>query len=225
MNNIKRYCKFLLLKPDPELMVKYKAVHAKGAAWPEITQGMIDVGILDMEIYLSDYRLFMIMDTVSGFDHVKDMEILATKPRQAEWEAYVSKFQQSSAAASAAEKWQLAERISGMEKNSGSATGGQLKTGKNSRFRYCFINETITKQEIKSGIPVVSPQNLNPEIEDFEFYQFGNFNLCILDTNLEKQFPSAALQNLNDILFKPGAVEAANPFSWKLMERMYKMGE
>jgi L-rhamnose mutarotase len=53
----------------------------------------------------------MIMDTVADFDHDKAMTELATKPRQSEWEAYVSRFQQSSAEATTDEKWQLMERI------------------------------------------------------------------------------------------------------------------
>jgi L-rhamnose mutarotase len=107
----KRYCKTLSLKDDPQLIEDYKKVHAPGAAWPEITHGMKDVGIIDMEIYLYGTRLFMIMDTVADFDHDKAMTELATKPRQSEWEAYVSRFQQSSAEATADEKWQLMERI------------------------------------------------------------------------------------------------------------------
>ena len=107
----KRFCKTLTLRDDPELMEEYKKVHAKGAAWPEITQGMRDVGILDMEIYLTGTRLFMIMDTIPDFNHDKAMTELATKPRQSEWEAHVSKFQRASADASAEEKWQLTERI------------------------------------------------------------------------------------------------------------------
>ncbi|BBE17338.1 L-fucose mutarotase, type 2 [Aquipluma nitroreducens] len=108
---IKRYCKTLSLKDDPKLIEDYKKVHAPGAAWPEITQGMKDVGIIDMEIYIYGTRLFMIMDTFADFNHDKAMAELATKPRQSEWEAYVSRFQQSSAEATADEKWQLMERI------------------------------------------------------------------------------------------------------------------
>jgi len=107
----KRYCKTLSLKDDVLLIEDYKKVHAPDAAWPEITQGMKDVGIIDMEIYICGTRLFMIMDTVADFDHDKAMTELATKPRQREWEAYVSRFQQSSAEATADEKWQLMERI------------------------------------------------------------------------------------------------------------------
>ena len=107
----KRYCKTLTLEDDAQLIEEYKKVHARGAVWPEITTGMREVGILDMEIYLAGTLLFMIMDTVPDFDHDKAMAELAQKPRQSEWEAYVSKFQQTSAEARADEKWKLMERI------------------------------------------------------------------------------------------------------------------
>jgi len=109
--NYKRYCKTLSLKEDAQLIEDYKKIHAPGAAWPEITAGMREVGIVDMEIYIQGARLFMIMDTVPDFDHDKAMAALAKKSRQSEWEAYVSRFQQSSAEATADEKWQLMERI------------------------------------------------------------------------------------------------------------------
>lgn len=111
MAELKRFCKVLKLKDDPQLIEEYKKVHAPGAAWPEITQGMKEVGIVNMEIYILGNQLFMIMDTVPGFDHEKAMKELAEKPRQKEWEAHVSRFQQTSAEASADEKWQLMERI------------------------------------------------------------------------------------------------------------------
>ena len=110
-----RYCKTLALKDDLQLIEDYKKVHAPGCAWSEITQGMREVGIIDMEIYILGNRLFMIMDTVADFDHDKSMTELATKPRQSEWEAYVSRFQQTSAEATADEKWQLMERIYKMD--------------------------------------------------------------------------------------------------------------
>ena len=64
-----------------------------------------------MEIWRRGRSLFMIMDTVDEFDFARDMARLATLPRQAEWEAYVSRFQGCSATASSAEKWQLMDRI------------------------------------------------------------------------------------------------------------------
>lgn len=111
MSEFKRFCKTLKLEDDPQLIEEYKKVHAPGACWPEITQGMLEVGIVDMEIYLLGNQLFMIMDTVPGFNHELAMKELAKKPRQSEWEAYVSRFQKTSSNATADEKWQLMERI------------------------------------------------------------------------------------------------------------------
>jgi len=112
----KRYCKTMELRNDPELIKAYKKAHAQGAAWPEITKGMIEVGIIDMEIYLLGTKLFMIMDTVAGFNHEEAMAKLAVKPRQSEWEAYMSQFQDTSAEASADQKWQLMEQIYKMDR-------------------------------------------------------------------------------------------------------------
>ena len=113
--SFKRFCKTLELRNDPALIAAYKKAHSKGQTWPEITQGMREVGILDMEIYLIGTKLFMIMDTVPDFNHEKAMAELAKKPRQLEWEAHMAQFQNTSAEATADEKWRLMERIYKME--------------------------------------------------------------------------------------------------------------
>jgi L-rhamnose mutarotase len=114
-NVFKRYCKCLKLKNDANLIEEYKKLHSPGAAWPEITAGMKEVGILDMEIYIEGTTLFMIMDTKADFNHELAMAKLALLPRQAEWEATVSKYQQTSSEAPAGQKWRLLERIYKME--------------------------------------------------------------------------------------------------------------
>jgi len=91
------------------LITQYVEAHRH--VWPEVIDGQREVGILSMEIWRSGRSLFMIMDTVDEFDFERDMAKLATLPRQAEWEAYVSQFQGCAAGASSAEKWQLMERI------------------------------------------------------------------------------------------------------------------
>jgi L-rhamnose mutarotase len=107
----KRFCKVLKLRPDKALIKKYIEVHKPGNIWPEISKGIREVGIIDMEIYLHGDMAFMIMDTVPGFDHEKAMKKLAGLPRQQEWEKYVSKFQQAGAKADTPEKWEPVERI------------------------------------------------------------------------------------------------------------------
>lgn len=112
----KRYCKVLTLQDDEQLIDKYKAVHAPGKVWPEVTAGIREVGIIDMEIYISGTNVFMIMDTVPDFDHEKAMKKLAGLPMQKEWEEYVSQFQQAGGKSSTPEKWQLAGRIFVLDK-------------------------------------------------------------------------------------------------------------
>ncbi|GAB3851611.1 L-rhamnose mutarotase [Hymenobacter terrigena] len=106
----------MALQDNPQLIEQYKKVHAPGAVWPAVTQGMKEVGILDMEIYFFKNHLFMIMDTVVDFDHEQAMQALALKPQQSEWEAFVSQFQKADATNSAAEKWELVERIYVLDK-------------------------------------------------------------------------------------------------------------
>ena len=109
--HFKRYCKTLTLQADSALIAQYRQVHAPGAVWPEINQGLREIGILKMEIYLAGRQLFMLMDTVPDFDHDQAMAELATKPRQAEWEAFVAQFQQTTSTSTADQKWQMMERI------------------------------------------------------------------------------------------------------------------
>ena len=106
---MKRYCQTLTLVDDEELIAKYVEAHAH--VWPEIIAGQREVGIVDMQIYRRGRSLFMIMDTVDDFDFGRDMARLAGLPRQAEWEAYVARFQGCAADASSADKWQMMERI------------------------------------------------------------------------------------------------------------------
>ena len=114
--SFKRYCKVLKLQDNKSRIEKYKEVHKQGKVWPEITRGIREVGILDMEIYIHGNHVFMIMDTVPAFDHDKAMKELALKPKQAEWEEYGSQFQQAGDRAATPEKWTLIERIFVLDK-------------------------------------------------------------------------------------------------------------
>ncbi|MGN1354815.1 MAG: L-rhamnose mutarotase [Alloprevotella sp.] len=107
----KRFCQTLDLKDDPELIADYCRLHQQGHIWQEVLEGIRSVGILEMEIYLLGTRLFMIVETPTDFDWRAAMARLATLPRQAEWEALTARFQQASADAASAEKWQLMQRI------------------------------------------------------------------------------------------------------------------
>ena len=83
----KRFCQTLDLKDEPELIAAYKQLHDEDHVWREILDGIKEVGILEMEIYLLENRLFMIVETPEDFNWNDSMEKLAKLPKQEEWEA------------------------------------------------------------------------------------------------------------------------------------------
>jgi len=107
----RRYCQTMDLRDDAELIRRYREAHDKAHFWDEIKQGIREVGIIEMEIYLLGNRLFMIVEAPADFDWDTAMARLATLPRQQEWEQHVAQFQQCSATATSDEKWQMMERV------------------------------------------------------------------------------------------------------------------
>ena len=110
-DKIKRYVQVLAIADDPELMAQYRYWHSEEHHWQEIREGIRAVGILEMEIYMHRNQLVMIVDAPADFNWQEAMSRLATLPRQAEWEAFVARFQGCSADARSDEKWQQTERI------------------------------------------------------------------------------------------------------------------
>ena len=108
---VKRYCQTLDLRDNPELIAEYRRRHSKEYAWKEVLEGIRQVGILEMEIYLLGTRLFMIVETPLDFEWESAMARLSTLPRQEEWEDYMAEFQLVKTGMSSAEKWQLMDRI------------------------------------------------------------------------------------------------------------------
>lgn len=111
---MKRFCQTLELKDDPDMVKAY--IHEHSRVWPEVQEGIRQVGILDMQIYALGNKLFMIMDTRDDFDWEKDNARLSTLPRQAEWEAYMSRFQGCDPNAPSTDKWKLMTKIFELEK-------------------------------------------------------------------------------------------------------------
>lgn len=107
----RRFVQMLEISDDPELITQYRKWHSQEFSWPEIRQGIREVGILEMELYILGSKLVMIVDAPIDFDWDSAMARLATLPRQAEWEAFVAKFQGCSAEARSDEKWQMMDRM------------------------------------------------------------------------------------------------------------------
>jgi L-rhamnose mutarotase len=106
-----KHCVAIDLVNDPVLIAEYEHWHKAENGWPEIKKSIIDAGIIQMEIYRTGNRLFMIMETDETFDPVKKAEMDAQNPKVQEWEELMWKFQQPIPWAKDGEKWIMMDKI------------------------------------------------------------------------------------------------------------------
>jgi L-rhamnose mutarotase len=106
---MKRYCLALDLVSDENLIAEYEAYHQ--AVWPEIKASILDSGILNMEIYRIQNRLFMIMETEDDFSFEQKSKADSKNPKVQEWEELMWKYQQALPNTPKGEKWQLMDKI------------------------------------------------------------------------------------------------------------------
>ncbi|QBQ41817.1 L-rhamnose mutarotase [Sphingobacterium psychroaquaticum] len=104
-----RYTFALDLVNDPVLIQEYEDYHQN--VWPEIKASISDAGVLHMEIYRFENRLFMIMDVDQDFSFDKKSEMDANNPKVQEWEKLMWKYQQAIPGAKPGEKWVLMKQI------------------------------------------------------------------------------------------------------------------
>jgi L-rhamnose mutarotase len=104
-----KYCLTLDLKDDPALIAEYEQYHT--SIWPEIQQSITGSGIMNMEIYRYDTRLFMIMETDDLFSFEKKSAMDAADPKVQEWENLMWNYQQPLKNAAKGEKWVLMNKI------------------------------------------------------------------------------------------------------------------
>ena len=106
---MKRYALTLDLKNDQQLINEYEVLHQK--VWPEILRSIISSGILNMEIYRMDTRLFMMMDTTNEFSFENKSKLDAQNEKVQEWETLMWNYQEKIPSAKPGEKWILMNKI------------------------------------------------------------------------------------------------------------------
>jgi L-rhamnose mutarotase len=112
---MKRYALALDLANDPNLIAEYEHWHKKENGWPEIKESINGSGILQMEIFRTGNRLFMLIDTEDDFSFEKKAVLDAKNPKVQEWEQLMGKFQQSLPWAANGEKWTIMNKIFQLE--------------------------------------------------------------------------------------------------------------
>jgi L-rhamnose mutarotase len=100
---MKKYCLALDLKDDPRSIAEYEQWHQK--VWEEIKKSIRDAGILEMEIYRTGNRLFMIMETDEFFSFERKARADQANPKVQEWEELMWIYQQPLPHAKRGQKW------------------------------------------------------------------------------------------------------------------------
>lgn len=111
MTSRKRFCFACDLKDDPELIKRYKEYHLPGNVWPEVLESLREAGVVDMEIYLTGNRMYMVMEVDDTFDVQRKAEMDARNPKVQEWEELMWEFQQAVPWADEGQKWVPMERV------------------------------------------------------------------------------------------------------------------
>jgi len=106
---MKKYCLTLDLRNDPELISQYEEQHKK--VWPEIIESIKDSGIINMQLYRYETRLFMIIKVDDDFSFEKKQELDTNNPKVQEWEEMLWKYQQPLPGSKAGEKWKVMDKI------------------------------------------------------------------------------------------------------------------
>ncbi|MCU7548201.1 L-rhamnose mutarotase [Chitinophagaceae bacterium LB-8] len=111
----KRYCLTVDLKNDPELIREYEACHR--AVWPEIIASIKEAGIVNLDIYRSHNRMFMIMEVDESFSFERKQQLDQSNEKVQAWEELMWKYQQALPWAKPGEKWILMDQIFQLNEN------------------------------------------------------------------------------------------------------------
>lgn len=111
METKRRFCYACDLVDDHQLIKEYRQYHSEGRVWPEVLKSIKEAGIIDMEIYLVENRLFMIMEVDATFSVERKKKLDEENHKVQEWEKLMWKFQQALSSSAKDKKWVVFERI------------------------------------------------------------------------------------------------------------------
>lgn len=106
---MQRICLAVDLKDDEQLIAEYEQYHER--LWPEIEASIKDSGIINLEIYRIENRLFMIMETNDAFSFEAKSAADASNEKVQEWETLMWNYQQALPTAKKGEKWIIMKKI------------------------------------------------------------------------------------------------------------------
>ena len=97
------------LKNDPRAIESYKEYHTK--VWPEVLEGLRDVGITKMKIFLLGRRLFMYYEAGDDFEPSRDFQKYQNTDRAKEWDSLMREFQEPVPESKPGDWWTLMTEV------------------------------------------------------------------------------------------------------------------
>ncbi len=114
----RRLCFALDLIDDAALMAQYEAMHAPGAVPAEVVADIRATGFLDLEIWRTGDRCFMVATVADDFPRARGAEAQAVADR---WEAAMWRYQRALPHAAPGEKWTAMTRLFALDEQGGTA--------------------------------------------------------------------------------------------------------
>ena len=110
VSRMKTFAMALDLVDEPRSIDQYREYHRN--VWPEVKDGLLEIGILGMEIYLLGDRLFMVLNTEDDFDLIRDFQKYTdSSEKAAEWDLLMRKFQKKTPFTSEDEWWAPMKKV------------------------------------------------------------------------------------------------------------------
>jgi len=93
------------LKDDPTLIAEYEAWHRADRIWPDIVDSLAASGVIDLKIYRTGTRLFLLLEAPDDFTLESKIRADAADARVQAWERLMWSFQQALPWAQKEQKW------------------------------------------------------------------------------------------------------------------------
>ena len=118
----------LELRDDPAVVAAYRRYHAE--VWPEVERSLARAGIRQLEIFLLERRLVMLLEIEEGLDVAEVFaKHNASDPKVAEWERLMKTLQQPAPGARPGEWWALMEPVYRLSRQAAPPPPAATETG------------------------------------------------------------------------------------------------
>lgn len=108
---MQRLCMAVDLKDAPDLIDSYRRYHQHANFSPDVAAGLKEVGVIDMEIFLVENRLTMILEVDDQFNFESKFAYDNKNVEVREWELLMWSFQKALPNSKSAEKWRVMEKL------------------------------------------------------------------------------------------------------------------